>query len=198
MGRRSVVVVAAVLLAACGGSDDGSSEDVSATTEATATAELSVETTEAEVTTTVVETTTTVAQVSVADAISIEPAVDARVGSATAFSPVSDPTPVATGDVVRTDSTGFAEIAYFDGSRTRLNVDTEFEVLELADDVAGSTVRTRLDVGRTWNRVETLGEGDEFSVETSVATAVVQGTAFSVQCLTPGRPRPRRRACGRD
>ena len=97
---------------------------------------------------------------------------------------MTEPEPVAAGDSVRTDATGFAEIAYFDGSRTRLDVDTEFEVLELVDDVDESAVRTKMGVGRTWHRVQDLGEGGEFSVETSVATAVVQGTAFSVGCAT--------------
>jgi hypothetical protein len=175
----------AIAAAGCGGSADEASDAVGSDTSAGRVAS------EGDTTTTVVSEstaitaapTTTVAE-AVADAISIEPSVDVRVGAATAFSPVADPAPVAAGDTVRTDQTGFAEIAYFDGSLTRLDVGTEFEVLELVDDVAGSLVRTRMGVGRTWHRVKELGEGGEFSVETSVATAVVQGTAFSVDCPT--------------
>ena len=36
------------------------------------------------------------------------------------FAPLAAPTPVAVGDVLRTDATGYAEVAYHDGSRTRL------------------------------------------------------------------------------
>ena len=102
----------------------------------------------------------------------------------TDFVGVTAPVDVAVGDVVRTDATGFAAVTYFDGSLTRLDVDTEFEVLELVDEVDESVVRTRMGLGRTWHRVQTLGEGGEYSVETSVATAVVQGTAFSIECVS--------------
>ena len=175
------VVAAGALMAACGSGSDGgsSSEAADATSATTGGAEATTDTT-----TTVAVTTTMPAAEAIADAISIEAAVDARLGAATAFSPVTDPEPVAVGDTVRTDGTGFAEIAYFDGSFTRLDVDTEFEILELADDVAESGVRTRMGIGRTWHRVESLGEGGTFAVETSVATAVVQGTAFSIACPT--------------
>ena len=40
-------------------------------------------------------------------------------------------------------------------------------------------------VGRTWHRVESLGEG-EFTVETSQATATVRGTAFVLDCVSAG------------
>ena len=46
-----------------------------------------------------------------------------------AYVPVAASQPVAVGDGVRTDATGFAEVAYGDGSRTRLDVNTEFEVV---------------------------------------------------------------------
>jgi hypothetical protein len=129
-------------------------------------------------------TTTTTSPAAVADARSIEDTVDVRAGASATFAALDSPREVAVGDVVRTDATGFAEIAYFDGSMTRLDVDTEFEVVELIDAVDESVVRTRMGVGRTWHRVAELGEGGEFSVETSVATAVVQGTAFMIHCRT--------------
>ena len=94
--------------------------------------------------------------------------------------------PVAVGDGVRTDATGYAEIAYLDGSRTRLDISTEFEVLELVDDAGVASTRTSMGVGRTWHRVESVGAaGGGYSVETSQATATVRGTAFAIECLTP-------------
>lgn len=119
-----------------------------------------------------------------ADVVRIEAAVDVRVSGAD-FTNVADRAPVGAGDTVRTDSSGFAEIAYHDGSLTRLDVNTEFEILELSSDPGHAVTRTRMGLGRTWNRVQDVGEGDEpFSVETSVATATVRGTAFVVSCAT--------------
>lgn len=117
-----------------------------------------------------------------ANAIRIEDSVAARVGSAVEFASVADPVPVAVGDKVRTDGSGFAEIAYFDGSVTRLDINTELEVIELVDDPGDSIVRTRMGLGRAWNRVQALSGNDTFEVETSVATAVVRGTAFWIVC----------------
>lgn len=118
---------------------------------------------------------------SLAQAVSIDAAVDVSLAEAD-FVPVSDPVPVEVGDVVRTDGSGFAEVVYHDGSLTRLDINTKLVVLALADDDGGSTVRTEMGVGRTWNRVEQLAEDDEFVVETSVATATVRGTAFIIEC----------------
>ena len=86
--------------------------------------------------------------------------------------------------MVRTDDTGYAEVIYRDGSLTRLDIDTQFEVLELVDDAGNSATRTSMEIGRTWHRVESLGEDESFSVETSQATATVRGTAFAIDCPT--------------
>ncbi|HET9548430.1 MAG TPA: FecR family protein, partial [Desertimonas sp.] len=121
----------------------------------------------------------------VGDASAIEAGVEVRGGADAPFVLLEAVEPVAVGDGVRTDVTGFAEIAYLDGSRTRLDIDTEFEVVELTDDAGVSTTRTSMGVGRTWHRVESLGEG-EFTVETSQATATVRGTAFVLDCVSAG------------
>jgi len=102
------------------------------------------------------------------------------------FASLAAPSPVAVGDVLRTDATGYAEVAYFDGSRTRLDVNTEFTVLELVDEAGAAMVRAEMGLGRTWHRVGSVGEGDGgFSVETSVATATVRGavTITDVTCV---------------
>ncbi|MBA3286549.1 MAG: FecR domain-containing protein, partial [Acidimicrobiia bacterium] len=119
----------------------------------------------------------------VGDAVLIESQVDLRPTDAIDFTPLAEATPVAVGDILRTDTTGYGEIAYFDGSRTRLDINTEFEILELIDQAGRSLARTRMGLGRTWHRVEALGETEGgFSVETSVATATVRGTAFAIDC----------------
>lgn len=116
-----------------------------------------------------------------ANAVSIDSAVDVSL-AASKFVPVNKPVPVDVGDVVRTDDSGFAEVTYRDGSVSRLDVDSELTVVALSDGPDGSSVRTKMGVGRTWHRVEKLGDGDEFSVKTSVATATVRGTAFAIDC----------------
>ncbi|MGH9134431.1 MAG: FecR domain-containing protein, partial [Ilumatobacteraceae bacterium] len=194
--RAPLLIAALGMIAACGGAGggDAGAENVTATTPGSAAtapdatapgSDATIPTSEAPTTTAAPTTTTTVDREPVADAVLIEAAVDLRELEALAFAPLADPTPVAVGDVLRTDLSGYAEVAYFDGSRTRLDVDTEFEILALVDDAGQSTARTRMGLGRTWHRVESLGEGEGgFSVETSVATATVRGTAFSVECRT--------------
>lgn len=102
------------------------------------------------------------------------------------FTLVAGTAAVAVGDLARTNDTGFGEIKYFEGSFTRLDANTTFEVLELIDDPGAPTVRARLDVGRTWHRVKDLsGTDGSFVIETAVGSAAVRGTAFSVICIEP-------------
>jgi hypothetical protein len=56
--------------------------------------------------------------------------------------------PVGVGDWVRTDATGRADMAYGAGSRTRSDVDTEFDVVALTDDADEPLTRTALGGGR--------------------------------------------------
>ena len=134
-----------------------------------------------------VRTATQEGKQALAQAVRIDAGVDVRL-TGTDFTAVGDPVPVNVGDVVRTDDSGFAEIAYHDGSRSRLDVNTEFEVLALSDQPGEAVARTRMGLGRTWNRVHKAVQGDDaFSVETSVATATVRGTAFLVDCPAANR-----------
>ena len=116
----------------------------------------------------------------VGDAVAIAAGVEVRAGLAGAYAAVTASQPVAVGDGVRTDATGFAEVAYSDGSRTRLDINTEFEVVALTDDAGNAVTRTEMGVGRTWHRVQAVGAASGgFEVVTSQATATVRGTAFS-------------------
>ena len=121
----------------------------------------------------------------VGDAVAIAAGVEVRAGLAGTYAGVAASQPVAVGDGVRTDATGFAEVAYSDGSRTRLDVNTEFEVVASADDAGNAVTRTEMGVGRTWHRVQAVGAASGgFEVVTSQATAAVRGTAFVVSCPT--------------
>ncbi len=89
------------------------------------------------------------------------------------------------GDEVRTDETGFAEIAFFDGSWQRIDSGAAVTLTELVDVEEGHVVRTGLDQGRAWQRVEDLTNSDDsFEVDTPVAVAAVRGTSFSIECRT--------------
>lgn len=89
------------------------------------------------------------------------------------------------GDVVVTDRAGVAEVAYPDGSLTRIGAGSRFELEALATNP--TRVRVSLDVGSTWHRVRDLTRsGGSFEVETEMGVAAVRGTAFAVLC-TPGR-----------
>lgn len=173
---RAAVVTAVFVISACGGGGDGSVA-VDSTAPNTTTAETTESSTSVE--------TTTAAPSAVGMASPVEQGVTARLGTSTDFSTIEAATEVQVGDLVATDDTGYGQIEYPDGSLTRLDVNTEFEVVELAESAGVSTTRTKLSTGRVWNRVSDLGEEGEFSVETSVAVATVQGTAFMVDCRAP-------------
>ena len=85
-------------------------------------------------------------------------------------------------DTVRTDAQGFAEIDYPDHSLTRLDANTTFTVTRLADTQGRRAVSARLDLGRSWNRVQKITGSGGFSITTPDAVATVQGTVFVVAC----------------
>lgn len=91
--------------------------------------------------------------------------------------------PLAVGDRVRTDRTGFAEINYHDGSWMRVEHEATATVQALVARGAVTQVRVSIDGGDAWNRVRTLAEPeDSYVLETPVATAAVRGTAFAARC----------------
>jgi hypothetical protein len=100
----------------------------------------------------------------------------------TAFVLARDQQPLALNDTVRTDSTGFAEIDYPDHSLTRLDANTSFTVTRLVDAQGRRAVSARLDLGRSWNRVEKISGSGGFSITTPNAVASVRGTVFVVAC----------------
>jgi hypothetical protein len=99
--------------------------------------------------------------------------------------PVDTSAELSQGDQVQTDITGFAEIAFFDGSWQRIEGDTALTLTELVDIESGQVVRTGIDKGRAWQRVGALTQADDaFEVDTPVAVASVRGTAYSIDCST--------------
>ena len=93
------------------------------------------------------------------------------------------------GDLVRTGVDGRAEIRYFDGSVTRLDRETEFEVtdLEMLEETGGKQVEGTQTSGRTFSRVVKLTDSESrFEVATPTATASVRGTIFDTRYLPDG------------
>ncbi|HET7236409.1 MAG TPA: FecR domain-containing protein [Actinomycetota bacterium] len=88
------------------------------------------------------------------------------------------------GDIVITGPDGRAAIEYFDGSETRLDFNTSFELvtLETIDNDAGSKVIEASQAnGNSYNRVTELTDAESrFDIETPTATASVQGTDYAV------------------
>ncbi len=90
---------------------------------------------------------------------------------------------LGTGDVVQTDATGFAEVAWFEGALARVDAGTTYALVDLDVTPGAATVVTDLQVGRVWNRLRDA-PGTTYEVRTAVGTAAVRGTAFSVACAT--------------
>jgi hypothetical protein len=112
----------------------------------------------------------------------IDPQVAVRRGDG-AFTALQGSSELGQGDQVQTDASGFAQVVFFDGSWQRVEADTTLTLTELVDIEGGQTVRTGIDKGRAWQRVEALTDDeDAFAVDTPVAVASVRGTAFAVDC----------------
>ncbi|KXK27627.1 MAG: FecR protein [candidate division WS6 bacterium OLB20] len=82
------------------------------------------------------------------------------------------------GSFVQTSEGAFARIFLPDNSLISLSENTEVQVVW--DD---STVSIQQLVGKTWNRVQSVTSGGEFTVETPSAVAAVRGTIFGVDVI---------------
>ncbi|MET0628446.1 MAG: FecR family protein [Acidimicrobiia bacterium] len=87
------------------------------------------------------------------------------------------------GDTIKTDADGRAEIAYTDGSLTRLAGSTVFTISKLTSERGGRQTQGTLSVGETWNRAAKVSETGSFEVKAGGTTAAVEGTAFVVSCV---------------
>lgn len=110
-------------------------------------------------------------------------AAEHKTKAAASFGPAEDGQDLSVGDTVRTNGTGFVEVAYRDGSLVRLDSDAEFTLTELVSTGEVQQVGGRLDAGRAWSNVRelTAPEGS-YEIATPVATAAVRGTLFDVDC----------------
>ncbi len=117
----------------------------------------------------------------------LEGTVDVRTAGAAAFHEADDGEALYQGDTVDAGA-GRAEVAYFEGSVTRLDRQTVFTLEELASVGRGGKVITaRQSGGKTFSRVVKLsGSESRFDVATPTATASVRGTGFVTRHLLDG------------
>jgi hypothetical protein len=107
---------------------------------------------------------------------------EVKLEGAEAFLPARDGATLRRGDTVRTGERGRAEIEYFDGSVTRLDVETTFGLTELVSTPQEVRVVGEHASGSTFSRVvELTGSQSRFEVETPSAVASVRGTTFFTQ-----------------
>ncbi len=111
-------------------------------------------------------------------------AVEVKPAGKSAFVAAKDGRTLKAGDTVRTSATGRAQIDFADGSLTRLDVSTEYQLVKLANAKGTRKTKGLQSVGQTWHRVEKLTGDDSYKVEGANATAAVLGTAFVVNCVT--------------
>jgi len=116
----------------------------------------------------------------------LAPGVEVQAKNGSAFTAAKDGQQLQQGDALKTDATGKAEIAYTDGSLTRLGESTEFRITKLTDKKGARQTQGTLTVGSTWNRAAKVSESGEFSIKAGGATAAVEGTAFAVTCPPAG------------
>jgi hypothetical protein len=102
------------------------------------------------------------------------------------YATADDGDPLVQGDALKTDATGLAEIAYSDGSITRLGSSTEFTISKLTNKKGARQTQGTLTVGSTWNRAAKVSESGSFEIKAGGATAAVEGTAFVVTCPAEG------------
>lgn len=87
------------------------------------------------------------------------------------------------GDEIRSDPSGQAQIEFFDSSVVRVDGDTHLVLREVSDDTGTRDVVLQVVAGRTWNRVsDQTSDRDRFEVRLPNAVARVRGTTFMVDC----------------
>jgi ferric-dicitrate binding protein FerR (iron transport regulator) len=99
------------------------------------------------------------------------------------FSAALEGEDLGSGDEVRSDPSGQAQVEFFDGSIVRLDGDTHVTLREIEDRTQGRQILLAMGAGRTWNRVaELTSTEDRYELRLPNATVNVQGTTFLADC----------------
>lgn len=87
------------------------------------------------------------------------------------------------GDEIRSDPSGRAQVEFFDSSVVRVDGDTHLVLREVSDSATTRQVVLQIVTGRTWNRVsDQTSDRDRFEVRLPNGVARVRGTTFMVDC----------------
>jgi len=90
------------------------------------------------------------------------------------------------GDIVKTDSSGLANIYFPDGSVIRLDSNSQIVISEADYDEDSKTLKLKIKLlaGRVWSKIFELATNESYwEVETANAVAAVRGTAFGVEYI---------------
>ena len=91
---------------------------------------------------------------------------------------------VLAGQVLKTDSTGQANINFSDGSSLRLDINTKLTINEatLEENTGSLKVKVALVAGKLWSKITALATPESYwEVHTGTAVATVRGSAFGTE-----------------
>jgi len=101
--------------------------------------------------------------------------------------PMGDKPLVQAGDKLITGPDGRVTLNWIDGTRIRVEPNTELTIQKCQAVRGAELAMFRLDLGKIWIRVlRMLSQQDKFEIQTPTATAGVRGTIFSVQVAADG------------
>ena len=95
--------------------------------------------------------------------------------------PITSDTTIGEGGTLETDSTGMAQVDFFDGSVLRLGPSSRYDVETLKDGEDRAIIGS-LEYGSAFNRVAELSGQQRYEMRTANAVAAVRGTSFVVKC----------------
>jgi hypothetical protein len=87
-----------------------------------------------------------------------------------------------TGDVVRTDTTGQAQVDLLGSSVVRLDTDSELTLRKVGSTDGDDTIALALGAGRSWNVVGEQSADDRYVIDIGAAEVTVKGTTFLTDC----------------
>ena len=101
------------------------------------------------------------------------------------FSAALEGEDLGSGDEIRSDPSGQAQIEFFDSSVVRMDGDTDVTLRTVVDRTEGRQILLGMGAGRTWNRVaELTSTQDRYELRMPTATVNVRGTTFLADCRT--------------
>jgi len=89
-----------------------------------------------------------------------------------------------TGDQVKTDSSGIAQIVYPSGTVTRIGNNTQISIEDYSS--SPQQVNIKIEIGSVWSRITKLLGGESYQTESKNLVAAVRGTVYEHWVLPDG------------